>query len=387
VAIPTVFAGIESGYTTSVINVRQLSDYLEIMEPDDYPLLQRVGLSSFDEEIYNTTFEWQFDYLVPSQDAVNMAGGTGAAAVLWTVDHAGYFNLHDVVLADSELVRVMSINTTTNVITVERQFAGTTGVNHADNTVLYRLGPARPEGSSPGWAQQVQTAQPYNYTQIWDAMAEITGTEEALKNYAPEELLNYRIDKRMRELYISMAQALMHNRRFQPATNTGRSTGGLNQYILDNDALGGAAIVFADVEDAMQNVATRAGVNNTPDTFWCNAWVLRKVTSWGVGSVRTGRTENVVGSVIDVMLTHFGTLGVEYDRLIPAAEVYMLNMDRIMIGPLRGRAFQSVRVGMDTTLTDAIQERILGEYGFVIKGEDGTNQGMHVRITGISTTT
>jgi len=386
-ATPTVYADIESGYTTSVINVRQLEDYLDIMDPEDYPLLQQVGLNSYDQEIYNTMYEWQIDYLVPSQDAVNMIGGT-LLGVAWVVDHAAYFNLHDVALVDSELVRVISINVATQTITVERGFAGTAiAATHADNAVIYRLGPARPEGSSPGWAQQTATVQPYNYTQIFDATAEITGTEEAMKNYAPEALLDYRIDKRMRELYVLMEQALFHGRRFQPATNTGRSTGGLNQFILDNDALGGAAIVFADIEDAVSNVAARAGQTNAPDSLWCNAWIMRKISSFGVGSIRTGRTENTVGNIIDIILTHFGTLSVNYDRLITPGELYLLNMERIMCGPLRGRAFSSFRLSIADTLDDQTQERILGEYGFVVKGEDGTNDGVHVRITGASITT
>ena len=386
-AVPTVFAGLESGYTASVINVRQLEDYLDIMDPDDYPLLQAVGLNSYDQEIFNTKFEWQVDYLVPDRDAVNMAGGT-LLGVAWTVDHAAYFNLHDVVLCDSELVRVISINTTTEVITVERGFAGTAiAATHANNAVLYRLGPARPEGSSPGWAQQTETVQPYNYTQIFDATAEITGTEEAMKNYAPEELLDYRIDKRMRELYVMMEQALFHGRRFQPATNTGRSTGGLNQFIVDNDALGGAAIVFADIEDALSNIAGRAGMANVPTALWCNSWIIRKITSFGVGSIRTARTETIVGNTIDTILTNFGSINVNYDRLITAGELYLLAMDRIMVGPLRGRAFASYRLSITDTLDDQTQERILGEYGFVVKGEDGTNDGVHCRITGASTTT
>ena len=385
-AVPTVFAGLESGYTASVINVRQLEDYLDIMDPDDYPLLQAVGLQSYDQEIYNTRFEWQVDYLVPTSDTLDVAITT-AIQTVWDVTHPAYFNLHDVVMADTELVRVISINVAGGTITVERAFAGSTPATHLQTITVYRLGPARPEGSSPGWAQQTETVQPYNYTQIWDATAEITGTEEAMKNYAPEELLDYRIDKRMRELYVMMEMALFHGLRFQPATNTGRSTGGLNQFITDNDALGGAALVFADIEDALSNIAGRAGMTNVPTALWCNSWVVRKITSFGVGSIRTARTETIVGNTIDSILTNFGTVNVNYDRLVTPGELYLLAMDRIMVGPMRGRAFASYRLSIADTLDDQTQERILGEYGFIVKGEDGTNDGVHCRITGISTTT
>jgi len=208
-----------------------------------------------------------------------------------------------------------------------------------------------------------------------------------MKNYAPEELLDYRIDKRMRELYVMMEGALFHGLSFQPATNTGRTTGGLNQFITDNDALGSVALVFADIEDALSNIAGRAGMTNVPTALWCNSWVVRKITSFGVGSIRTARTETIVGNTIDSILTNFGTVNVNYDRLVTPGELYLLAMDRIMCGPLRGRAFASYRLSIADTLDDQTQERILGEYGFVVKGEDGTNDGVHCRITGISTTT
>jgi hypothetical protein len=172
--------------------------------------------------------------------------------------------------------------------------------------------------------------------------------------------------------------------RFQPVANTGRSTGGLNQFILDVDALGGAALTLADIEDALQNVALRAGMSNVPLDMWCNAWPLRKLSAFGLGSIRTERTETTVGQVITQFLTNFGTVNTHFDRLVNPAGLYLLNMDRIQIGPLQGRGFATYSQDIGTTLTDSKMERIIGEYGFVIKGEDGVNQGVNVRITGFS---
>ncbi len=384
-AVPTVYGTLESGYTTSVINVRQLEDYLDIMEPDDYPLLQAVGLNSYSKPITNTMYEWQMDYLVPNTDTINDAG-IGLATTVWTMTNPEYFALHDVCLIQSELIRVVNINSAGSTVTFERAFAGTAAATHATGLTVYRLGPARPEGSAPGWAQQVATYQPYNYTQIFDAFAEITGTEEAMENYAPAALLDYRVDKRMREMYMLMEQALFMGRRFQPGTNTGRATGGLNQFITDVDAIGGAALVFADFEDALQNVFGRAG-NRTPSTIWCNAWVSRKISSFGAGSIRTGRTESTFGNVIDTLQTNFGTLSVNLDHLVLASSLYLLNMDEIMIGPLQGRAWAGYPLTIATTGIDEMSERLIGEYGIVVKGEDGTNDGLHVRFTNISLTT
>ena len=385
-ATPTVYNDIESGYSSNLVNVRQLESYLDIMDPDDYPLLQEVGLNSYDVEITNTKFEWQVDYLLPTQDTLGAAITTTDEERL-TVAHAEYFVLHDVIMVETELFRVTSIDATNNYLYVERGFAGSTAATHDNSLTVYRLGPARPEGSSPGWARQTAAVQPYNYTQIWDAMAEVTGTEEALKNYGPDDLLAMRIDREMRNLYVVMEQALLYGLRYQPASNTGRTTGGLAQFIHDTDDLSSAPLTYYDLETAMANAADRVGKNNVPDSMYANSWVMRKVSSWGTPSIRTERTETVFGNVITTILTNFGPLRLVYDRLVATDRAYLLAMDRIMCGPLTGRGFKSYMHDIADTLDDARKERIIGEYGFVVKGEDGSNDGCHVMLDSISTAT
>ena len=206
-ATPTVYVGGEDTFSPGIVIVRQLEDHLDMTDPKDYPLLKAVGLNSYGVPVTNVKVEWNMDYLVPVKDQLN-----GAIAdtdgTRWTVDHAEYFSLHDVCQCESELVRVTAIDATSNYIYIERGFAGSTAAVHDDDSEVLILGPARPEGSSPGWAQQTLTVQPYNYTQIFDAYADITGTEEATKNYAPDDLLAYRVEKRLAELYMKMERAL-----------------------------------------------------------------------------------------------------------------------------------------------------------------------------------
>lgn len=381
----TVFPGLETGYTGAWVKVRQLEGFLDILEPMEFPLLQAVGLDTYEEEIFNTKVEWQYDYLVPSADSINVGGGIDDSQTTATVLHASYFALHDVVKAESELIRVVEINTSTNVLTVERGFAGTTEAAHADDTVLQRLGSARPEGSGPGWAQQVATVQPYNYTQIWDNYAEISGTQEQIAHYGPEAILDERVSKRMREMMMMMEQSFMHGIRYEPATNTGRMAGGLNQFITDARDIGAVALELETIGDAMEDVALRVGQNNVPKTIWGNTWLSRKVSSWGVDTIRTERGETAVGNAIRIIDTDFGSLAVQFDHLIDQGTAYMLSMDRLSAGPLRGRGFASYRMSINADLIDADRERLLGEYTFIVKGEDGTNKGTHVRLYNFST--
>ena len=381
----TVYAGQESSYDASKVIVRQLDDHLEILNPKDFPLLQAVGLNSFDQPVQNKFVEWQFDYLMPLTDllAANVTDTTGERI---TATYGEYFALHDVILLDSELMRVTSIDATNNYLYVERGFAGSAGATHTAAATIYRLGPARPEGSSPGYAQQVVTAQIGNYTQIFDTYADISGTEEALRNYAPDDLLAYRMEKRMIELYQRMERALLYNsyRYAGTTTNKTRLSGGLDYFIHDENNIASAALQYADIEDALKDVHDRAGPSNVPSQAWLNSYQKMKISSWGRGSIRTERTETMYGSTVEGIVTNFGTLTLHLDHLILQSEVWLLNLDAVMIGPLQGRGFAE----WDATQPgdDVKARRVLGEYVFVVKGEDGTNDGIHVKLYGISTT-
>jgi len=381
----TVYAGLESSYDASKVIVRHLDAHLSMTDPKEFPLLKAVGLDSFPETVDNKYIEWQFDYLMPLTDVLAVAITTTTATQI-TVTYAEYFALHDVILIDSELLRVLAIDTTSNYLTVDRGFAGSTAATHVISSTIYRLGPARQEGSSPGWAQQVVTAQIGGYTQIFDTYADISGTEEAQKNYAPDALLEYRIDKRMDELYMRIERALLYNSKSYAgtATNKVRLSGGLEYWVYDKNNIASAALQFADIEDAMEDVFGRAGMVNVPSQLWCNSYVVRKITQWGAGAIRTGRTETTYGNIVNTLVTNFGTLSINLDHLILSAEAWLLNIDEVQMGPMQGRAFQE----WDATQPgdDMRASRILGEYIFVVKGEDTTQDGLHVKLYGISTT-
>ena len=382
----TVVAGTETSYSANVVVVRQLEDYIDNFSPKDFPLLKRVGLNSYPAAITNTKLEWQRDEAIPLEDAVNGTAFDTTTETTLTVHCGACFALGDVILCESELMQVTSVDVANNTLTVIRGFAGSTAATHAvDNTAIYRLGTARPEGSSPGWARQTTTAQPFSYTQIFDDMVAITGTEEALKNYAPADLLSWRLDARMQEMYQLMEKALIYNsRRYAGTASLGRLSGGLDFWVADKNNLSNAALALDDIEDVMQEKFAAFGLSNVPDTIWVNGFVKRKISSWGMNTIRTDRTENAVGNEITVLETNFGTVSVELDHLITASHAWLLNMDKIQIGPLQGRGFQELDASVPGD--DQTKRRILGEYAFIVKGEDASNAGLNCKIYGISVT-
>lgn len=329
--------------------------------------------------------EWQRDEDIPLSDVLGAAITSTTAAQI-TVTYAEYFNLNDVILIDSELMHVLATDATNNYLTVTRGFAGSTAATHLISTTIYRLGSARPEGSSPGWAQQTVTSQPHNYCQIFDETVSITGTQQATRYYGVDDKLAYQVDKAMASLYMKMERALLYNSyRYAGTATAPRLTGGADFFVYDKNNLSSAAITQDDVEDALQDKFSSFGMNNIPDTMYCNAWVRRKVSSWGTGTIVTERTENVVGNVVDQIYTNFGTVTVELDHLVIPSHAWLFNMDKITIAPMNGRGFSEIEAS--TPGTDATIRRILGEYAFIFHGEDGAADGLNVKIYGISTNT
>lgn len=378
----TVYRGPETGYTGAYTIVRQLEPHLMLTDPEDYPLLKAVGLDSYPDPITNVKVEWQVKKLTPMQDALNGAiSATGTTDFI--VDNSEYFEPYDVLMVDTELVRVMAINDTTETLVVERGFAGSTAATHSDNAVVYKVGRALPEGSAPGAARQLAVYQPYNYTQIFDAVAEVTGTQEALKYYAPDDLLADRLDDRLAELWQSMERSFIYGVRYQGSTNVGRSAGGLAAFIHDEDAQSGAPLSEAALLTALENVFQRAGLAHMPSAMWSNSWAKRKISSWYTGYAQMSRSERVGGIVIDSIETDFGRLSFNLDHLIKGSDLFLLNMDYLYAGSLNGRALAQ----MDSSVAgvDAKSVRALGEYTWIVQGEDGTNDGVHVHISGFST--
>jgi hypothetical protein len=372
----------ETAYDTNMIVVRQLEAALDVTDPRAFPFLKAVGMNSYPGGIQNSRYEWQIDYALPHKDAL-AAAVTSTSATSFTVAHAEYFALHDMIKIDTELCRVLTIDATNNYILVERGFAGSTAATHSNAAVVDRLGPARPEGSSPGWGMATATVQPYNVTQIFDFDVSVTKTQRAQNYYGASDIKAYRMKQGMDNLFMRMEKSLIYNLRYAPSTNVGRVSGGLVQFVHDEDAQSGGDLTQAVFLTALQNVVARAGEENVPLDAWMNYTAKSLINVWGEGSIRTDRGETVYGSVVDQLFTDYGTINLNLDHLFATDDVWLLNMSKIQMAPLNGRGLAE----LDATLPgeDAERSRVLGEYGFVVKGEDGTNDGLHVRISGFAT--
>lgn len=316
-------------------------------------------------------------------------GGSGTAtSVTIQADTSGssavgYIKPGDILMNNDELMWVLSVDG--EVLIVDRAYAGTSADALADNDPIYIIGNAMLEGSSPGRSRSIAVTTPYNTTTIFSEDVEITGSETQYDLYGPDggQLLQMRLDKRMRELYQKMERWLLYSQRYEPTTNTtARLSGGIAYYLANTTGSKvsvSGALAESDLIDEMETIFNESGAQYVPDLVVGNSWPKRKWTAWYRGLITTERAERVGGAKITTIETDFGTISYMLDHLVISDDLFMLNTQFIKTTALGNRTLKE----FDATIPgkDHLARRLLGEYGIVVKNPQTMRW-----LTGFSTT-
>jgi hypothetical protein len=380
----TVNAGIRHSYQDTTINKRLIADAISIADPDDVPLLKMIGSNSAAriagvDRITNTKLEWIEDHYKPTKQvqtgAVEWTNSTTATSI--TVAEGAIYEKGQVLMVDDELMWVTATPAAETLVVV-RGFADTTKTTHESTATIELVGIAQLEGADPSVGVHIVPTVPYNYTQIFEAAVQLTGTEEEIAKYGYKDAFNYRRTNVQRELMMQLERTCFHGRKAVGATASARAMGGLAAFITNDTPMSGAALTRKAFEDAIQERFETVGASFMPDTVICNAWAKRKISSFYEGAVRTERSERTGGVIINRIETEFGPLDVTLNRWCPKDKLYIVNRKFIGVGPLGSRSFkykEMPRTG------DRRHGQILGEYTMVVKNPDA-----HASISGFSTT-
>lgn len=206
-----------------------------------------------------------------------------------------------------------------------------------------------------------------------------TGTQEQLKQYGIKSELDYQVAKKFTELAIMIERTAFLGYRAAGSATTARAMGGLPQFVTNNlTNCSSAALTEKDIMDTLQNVFDDVGLANMPKLIVCNGWAKRKITSFYAPYARMDRAESTAGVVVDNIDTEFGQLRVLLNSWCPASKIYLLNQDKLSIGPLNGRAFFKQELAKSGDYTKV---SIVGEYTAKF-----TEDQSHGLIYGFSTT-
>lgn len=366
-----------TSYSDVTAHKQVISDYISLIDPSDVPVVSYFGLEGDPGKFAlqnwpGPAYTWLEDDLAALADALGANVADTDVVTITVVDATKFHNGH-IILADAEQMWVSAVNTTTNVLTVTRNYGGTLAT-HASDGVVTIIGMARLEGDDSDDDYKTDVVTGDNYTQIFQAGIKVSRTMSKISQWGIAGEYEYQRNKKVPELSRLIEKAFFLGQGKAGSATTPRAFYGVIALITTNTStLSTAALTRDNLEDAVQTCWNYGG---KPDLIICGAWVRRKISSFYEASVRTERSESRGGVVIDFIETHFGTLQVLMSRWCPTDHLFILESDHV--GFLAFDPFFSEPLAKDG---DYERGEVLGEFGFVLR-----NEKAHAYIKGISIT-
>ena len=126
----------------------------------------------------------------------------------------------------------------TDTLTVVRGYGGSTAENLADNQVVNILGNAALEGSEKPNARFTNRVRQSNYTQIFTATVEVSGSDMAAKQLGLADEMDFQKGERLRELLRDLENTVLNGARPvstpQGSGTVRRTMKGLVQHLSSN---------------------------------------------------------------------------------------------------------------------------------------------------------
>jgi len=363
-----------SAGTTLPELAEDVSDLVGIISPYETPLLDALGDPL--REARSTHHEWLEDELLPNKDAINDSTFTDPDVDTdFVVDNGSRFRVGDQIQVEGseELMLVTAIST--NTLTVVRGYAGTTAENLADNQVINILGNAALEGADKPSTRFINRSRCGNYTQIFSAAVEISGTDMAANQLGLADEMDYQKQERLRELIRDLENTVINGG--QPASNpegsgsVRRSMKGIIQHlstnVLHDDDTGHPSNDVLD-EDTINFMLRQIWENSSGnvDLIVCGGFQKRKINAFAGNSRTYGANDTTFTDMVSIYESDFGICRIVTSRWMPQDAVLFLDSSRINVLPLAGRSFYFKPLASSG---DYECGELIGEYTVELKNE------------------
>ena len=362
-----------AGITLPELN-EDVSDLIGIVSPYETPLLDALGDPL--REAMSTHHEWLEDTLVPNKDAINDSTYTDPAADTdFVVDNGDRFIVGDQIQVEgsSELMLVTAIST--NTLTIVRGYAGTTPENLADNKVINILGNAALEGGDKPTARFTNRTRCGNYTQIFTAAVEVSGTNVAANHLGLADEMDYQKQERIRELIRDLENTVINGG--QPAANpqgsgtVRRTMKGIVQHISTNAYVtgdsgfpAGTGLDEAKINYVLRQIWENSGSN--VDTIVVGGFQKRAINTFLSSSRSFGPTDKTYTDMVSIYESDFGVCRIIASRWMPQDAALLLDSSRINVLPMAGRSFHFKPLASSG---DYECGQLIGEYTLEMKNE------------------
>ena len=351
-----------------------VSDLVGIVSPYETPLLDALGDPL--REARSTNHEWLEDVLLPNKDAINDSTYTDPAAdTSFVVDNGSRFCIGDQIQVEGSEELMLVTGISTNTLTVVRGYAGTTPEALADNKVINILGNAALEGSDMPTTRFTNRSRCSNYTQIFTAAVEVSGTDMAASQLGLADELDYQKQERLRELIRDLENTVVNGG--LPASSpegsgtVRRTMKGVIQHLSTNVFHTGDSGFPAgtDLDEAKINYVLRniwENSNGNVDLIVVGGFQKRKINAFTASSRTFGANDTTFTDMINIYESDFGVCRVVTSRWIPRDAALLLDSSRINVLPLAGRSFYFKPLASSG---DYERGELIGEYTLELKNE------------------
>lgn len=346
-----------------------IGDIVGIVSPYETPLLDHLGDPQ--RAATSTVHQWLEDTLLPNTDTIDDQAFTDPDAdTSFDVANGSRFRVGDQVQAagSGEVMFVTGIAGDT--LTVVRGYGATAAEDLVDGGTLHILGNAALEGDdapSPRFTTRVRRS---NYTQIYTATVEVSGSQLAAKQAAVADELDYQKQERLRELLRDLENCVINGT--SPAASpegsasTRRTMRGIVPTISTTiDDAGGAALTESRLNAVMRGIWEQS--SGGVDTIVVGGLQKRAINQFIASSRGYDARNTRFRDMVSVYESDFGVCRVVLSRWVPRDAVLLLDSSRIDVLPLTGRSFHYKPLA---TTGDRTTGQIIGEYTVELLNEN-----------------
>lgn len=361
--------------------MEDISDIIGIVSPFETALLDHLGDPK--RAATSTIHEWIEDELLPNTDTINQGSfspnATDATSI--TVTNGSRFRVGDQV-RPSGIREVMFVTAVaTNVLTVVRRYGGTTGGALTNGLKLFILGNAALEGDDRPATRFSNRARKRNYTQIFTAAVEVSGSMQASKLAGVHDEADFQKQERIRELLRDLENCVINGVAptavQQGSASVRRTMNGIipalatNQFVPGTGGVPvGGGVGLNELNEEVLNTSMRLVWEQSAgkiDTIVVAGAMKRRINQF-VGSQRNYEPrDTLLRNLVSVYETDFGICRVVLSRWVPADHVLLLDSSRLGVLPLMGRSFHYKPLA---STGDSEVGQVIGEYTLEMKNEN-----------------
>jgi hypothetical protein len=369
-----VTQGIDTTYDLNVGIKLNIEDMIWLVSPFDVPLQGTNGADGRSTLSTDTCFEvkveWLDEFLLTPRTTLASTQNTADAYLICASGTAGSFQTGDVVLIDTEYEYVTGYGSTTDSLTVTRNWnaAVATTTWHLPTmtgnglpTQVVGVGQAIAEGSDTQAARAQDRNDRYNLTQIFGPYAvQVSGTENAVQKYGLTGTeFDHQVANRSKELLIGVEQSLVYGFLYNATGTKQRTMGGMTNYITTNVDTTTTALSDSTILTQLQACFDAGGV---PDRFMVGSRQKRNISGINSTDIRYAQQTNARGQVVSYYDSDYGQISIVLNRWVRPSDGFVFCRDQATVATLRPMQFE-----MLSKTGDSERGHVLGEKTLIFR--------------------